>query len=300
MASRLINKYVWIVDTILRHRRITRQELNELWIAAKDISDGCEMPRRTFFNYCKAIESTFDIDILCDRSTYEYYIESDDNRGDIRDWLLDSFSISGTLSNSREIASRIVLENVPSARDFLPTIVDGMRRNRRISFQYRAFDRIGTTVINLDPYFIRIFRQRWYVIGLNHKSNDIRTYALDRISDVVILGDTFPQPPITAAEYFKDCFGIYHDKGTPKKIRIKVLAEQAKYFMALPLHPTQREEIHDQYSIFSYKMLATYDLVQALLSYGYRIEVLAPKSLRVMVAQELRRALEAYPDTQEE
>ena len=53
MASRLINKYVWIVDTILRHRRITRQELNELWIAAKDISDGCEMPRRTFFNYCK-------------------------------------------------------------------------------------------------------------------------------------------------------------------------------------------------------------------------------------------------------
>ena len=174
-----------------------------------------------------------------------------------------------------------------------------MRRNRRISFQYRAFDRIGTTVINLDPYFIRIFRQRWYVIGLNHKSNDIRTYALDRISDVVILGDTFPQPPITAAEYFKDCFGIYHDKGTPKKIRIKVLAEQAKYFRALPLHPTQREEIHDQYSIFSYKMLATYDLVQALLSYGYRIEVLAPKSLRVMVAQELRRALEAYPDTQE-
>lgn len=295
MARNLINKYVWLVDTIMRHKCITRNELNALWVKNKELSDGNPLPRRTFYSYCRAIEEVFDINIACNQSTFEYYIEqSDDSENNLSHWLLDSIAISGSLSDSKDIASRIILENVPSARTHLPRILDGMKQNHRIKFAYRAFDRVNTITITLDPYFVRIFRQRWYVIGYDHVKNDMRTYALDRVSDVQILTDSFNEPELSASDFFKNSFGIFQDKGEPQTIKLKVTSDQAKYFRALPLHDSQIEEIHDRYSIFTYRMLVTFDLVQEILSHGSRIEVLEPKSLRVKVADELAKALANY------
>ena len=297
MSKNLINKYIWLVDTIMRHKSITRSELNDLWVKNKSLSDGNPMPRRTFYNYCRAIEDTFDITISCNSSTYEYYIENDGEAdSSLHDWLLDSVSISGTLADSRQVSSRIVLENVPSARTYLPVILDGVKGNRRLRIKYRAFDRSMTTEILLDPYFVRIFRQRWYVIGVEHQYNSIRTYSLDRITDVQLTSESFQEPDITAEEYYHYCFGIFKDKGSPHNVKLKVEANQAKYFRALPLHHSQQEEIHDSYSIFSYKMLVTVDLMQEILHYGHKIEVLAPKNLRLMVREELTKALAAYQE----
>lgn len=295
MSKNLINKYIWLVDTIMRHKSITRSELNVLWVKNESLSDGNPLPRRTFYNYCRAIEDTFDINIACNSSTYEYYIENaEESESSLHDWLLDSVSISGTLADSREVASRIVLENVPSARTHLPVILDGVKSNRKLRIKYCAFDRTMTSEIILEPYFVRIFRQRWYVIGFENQYNSIRTYALDRISEVQLTSETFEGPEVSAEEFYKYSFGIFTDKGTPHNIKLKVSSSQAKYFRALPLHHSQQEEIHDRYSIFSYQMLVTFDLIQEILHYGKEIEVLAPKTLRMRVADELEKALAAY------
>ena len=54
MARNLINKYIWIIDTIQRHGRITRDELNRLWVKSS-LSDGEPLARRTFYNYRQGI-----------------------------------------------------------------------------------------------------------------------------------------------------------------------------------------------------------------------------------------------------
>ncbi|MDD2961507.1 MAG: WYL domain-containing protein [Muribaculaceae bacterium] len=295
MARNLINKYIWLLDTIIRHKRITRSEIDELWMRNTDISEGNPMPRRTFHSYCRAIESTFDVTIICDSSTYEYYIDDEsEQERNLRNWLLDSVAISGTISDSRELSSRIVLEEVPSARDYLSIIMDGIKRNMRIAFDYKAFDRSQISKIALNPYFVRIFKQRWYVIGLDVSKGQIRTYSLDRFAGIQLLTATFPAPELDAGEYFKYSFGIYRDDSIPQDIKIKATAEQAKYFRALPLHKSQQEEIHDKYSIFYYKMLVTYDLIQEILSHGNKIEVIAPIFLRATIKKELSDALHRY------
>lgn len=296
MAKGLINKYVWLIDTIMRHKRITRKEINELWMRNESISDGNPLPRRTFYNYCREIESTFDITISCSQSTFEYYIEDEsDNHGKtITDWLLDSMAINGTLSNSRDIASRIMLENVPSARLYLPTIMNSMKENRRIDFKYQAFGRSGSTLVTLEPYFVRIFKQRWYVIGREPAKKIIRTYALDRFTDIQVSTISFEPPEIDASEFFKNSFGIYQNDNQPETIKLKVDYDQAKYLRALPLHHTQSEEVHDKYSIFYYQMLPTYDLIEEILSHGSKIEVLEPQTLRVKVINALTEALNKY------
>ena len=297
MARNLVNRYVWLVDTISRYGRITLKDLNKAWLRS-DISEGKPLARRTFFHYRDGVEEMFDINIQCDKSTFEYYIDDTggENNARLRSWLVDSVSMSGTLSNAHDISERIMLENVPSAREHLPIVLDALKQNRRIRFSYKSYTRsLPTDGIVLEPYFVKIFKQLWYVIGLNVKDNQIKTYALDRMSQLNLLQETFDMPQnIDPSEFFKDCFGIITNKNSAKRIVLRVEPTQAKYFRALPLHHSQQEEVHDHYSVFTYKMRITYDLKEELMSHGASIEVLEPKELKLLIRDELEKALKNY------
>ena len=103
-------------------------------------------------------------------------------------------------------------------------------------------------------------------------------------------------PSFDATEYFSYSFGIVADEGDVKSIDLKVEPVQAKYFRTLPLHHSQEEFVHDRYSVFRYHMRLTRDFVSELLSYGPRVEVLAPPELRLMVMEQLRLTLNLYGD----
>ncbi len=297
MSKGLINKYIWIIDTIQRYGRITREELNRLWVKSS-IGDGMPMARRTFYNYRQGIAETFNVVVECDPSTFEYYIDSSGSEQEdkLRNWLLDAASMSGMLSDSRDVSDRIILEDVPSARGNLPVVIQAMKESCRINFSYKAYNRINIKRdIVIEPYFVRIFKQLWYVIGYNVKDEAIKTYSLDRMSDLTIRQDSFVVPEgFSAADYFKNCFGIMQSKGEPKEIVLKSTANQAKYLRALPLHHSQREEVHDSYSLFHYKLLITYDFVQEILSLGSQVQVIAPPELKAAVVNELKLALDSY------
>ena len=298
MARRnLISVYIWIVDTIQRYGAITLAQLNDLWVKSA-LGDGNPIPRRTFFHYRDAIEEMFNISLKCNRSTFEYYIDEEESENDSRmqQWLLDSMSMSGMLTNSRDISHRIVLENVPSARQYLSVVIDAMRDNQRIKFSYKSYKRVNAVDgIVIEPYFVKIFKQLWYVVGMNVKDGIIKTYALDRMSKLVITPETFKMPEgFDPADFFKDCFGIITSHTAPKDIVLRVSTTQAKYFRALPLHPSQQEEIHDAYSIFRYKMRLTYDLKEEIMSHGSDVEVVSPPELKAQITSELKKALSNY------
>ncbi|MBO4870411.1 MAG: WYL domain-containing protein [Muribaculaceae bacterium] len=292
-----INCYLWLVDTIRRYGRITLAEISRQW-QRSPLSDGKPMPRRTFHTYRNAAEQLLDVNINCDRSTFEYYIEDQgDGKSSIHDWLLNSMAVNDALREVGDVSGRVVLENVPSARHHLPVIIDALKQNVRIQFAYKSYTRSQRlSGVTIEPYFVKIFKQLWYVIGYNVKDRKIKTYALDRMSDLTLLaGEEFVMPSgISPQEFFKDCFGITTNQNKVKHIILRVEPTQAKYFRALPLHPSQEEEVHDSYSVFHYRMRITYDLREELLSHGSAIEVIQPPELKTMIREELQRALEQY------
>lgn len=297
MSKNLFNRYIWIVDTIRRHGSITREELSRLWMKSS-VSNGEPLPRRTFYNYRIAIEELFKINIECNPATFEYYIDggNDAHTDSVTDWMLNTASMSNVLTDAREVASRVFLEDIPSARQFLSPVIAAMKECAAISFHYSPYSRTGAPKpVTLEPYFLKIFKLRWYVTGRNVKEDKIKTYALDRITKLTVTPDKFEIPPDFDAEaYFRDAFGIVFSQGETKKVTLKVTARQAKYFRALPLHHSQQEMIHDSYSIFNYHLRLTPDFVQELLSHGPNVEVLAPAELRAMILSNLKQSLENY------
>ncbi len=97
-------KYFWLVDTIRSAGRISREEIDRKWASAR-INDNHEsrLPESTFFRYKNAIEELFDIEILCDRATGQYYIDDTDINSRTKQWLLSQFAVSQSLDTSREL-----------------------------------------------------------------------------------------------------------------------------------------------------------------------------------------------------
>lgn len=296
MAKDLFSKYIWLIDTIKRHGRITREEINKCW-KQSSLSNGESIPRRTFYNYRVAIEELFNINIECDASTFEYYIaDEDEQKESVTNWLLNSTATNGLLTSARDISHRVFLEEVPSAREHLSIIIESLRTSSVVKFDYHPYTRsLPTKGVCVESYFTKIFKQRWYLVGRNVKEDRVKTYALDRMSNVLLTQQKFSMPgDFEPKTYFNDAFGIVVDQSDPKLITIRTDSTQAKYFRALPLHHSQNEMIHDQYSVFEYKMRVTNDLVSELMSYGPRVVVLGPPELRAIIRNETKRSLENY------
>lgn len=285
MAKDLFNRYIWLVDTIYRADGITFEEINEKWLR-NSMSEGLDLPLKTFHNHRKAIEDMFDINIVCDkRGGYKYYIENADDmeKGGVRTWLLNTFAVNNLINESHHLKRRIVFEQIPSGQNFLTPVIEAMRDGMSIEIKYKSFWRQDEYTTEVEPYFVKVFKQRWYLIARNKIKDAIRIYALDRIHALSQTGNAFVMPKdFSPEEYFYNSFGIIsQDNCPPEIVELKVYGTQKEYFRTLPLHHSQEEvENADGYSIFRYYLSPTYDFIQEILSHGCEVEVLSPQRLR--------------------
>lgn len=307
MAKNLINKYVWLVETIYRAGRITFEEINQQWLDEE--MDDKPIPLRTFHKWRIAAEEMFNINIECKRiGGYHYYIDNIDDikSGGLRNWLLNTISVSNLLLSSQSLKDRILLEYVPTGQEYLQTIIDAMKENREIHIIYynpwkdEEFDLI------LQPLCVRLFRQRWYVIALNHypwlNEDGPRIYSLERIRALQVRDETFNMPKDwSAEEYFEGCYGVIRGHDYDKElVKLKVTAGQANYIRGLRLHESQKEvERNDEYSIFTLFIRPAFDFIQELFWQGEDVEVLEPQWLREEIAGKINRMWNKYRKSNE-
>lgn len=298
--SNLFNRYVWLVDIIYRKGKITFEEINEYWLKSSLNFDGEDFPLRTFHNHRQAIELMFDINIECDRRNgYKYYIENSEDmeRGGVRSWLLNTFAVNNLINESHKLKQRILFEKIPSGQMHLTTIIEAMRDSSILEMTYQSFWRKAPSTFEVYPYCIKVFKQRWYVIGNNPSKNQIFIYALDRIKNIQICDKKFQLPKDFDGEtHFADCFGIVADDGhEAEDVLIKVYKKQNNYIRALPLHHSQQEvENTPEYTIFSYLIKPTYDFRQELLSHGAKVEVLSPTWFRNEISEIISVQYDVY------
>ncbi len=301
MAKNLINKYVWLVDTIYKAGRITYEEINEKWLD-QDMDDR-PIPLRTFHKWRIAAEEMFGLVIGCERrGGYHYYIENHDEvkKGGLRTWLMNTISVGNLLMDSQSLKDRILLEDIPSGQDELAIILEAMKTNTQLRITYQSYWRDESHTFNVLPYCVKLFKQRWYMIALSPYYNKVMMYAVDRIYDICKLdGTNFKLPEdFDANGFFDNYYGII--TGTKCKVvevKLKVSAGQTNYLRSLPLHHTQEEiETHSDYSVFRLMLCPEFDFQQELLSKGDDIEVLAPAWLREEMAGRIKRMWSKYKE----
>ena len=296
MAKNLFARYIWEVTTIYNAGAITLKGINDKWCDCY-LFDGNEIPRKTFDNHRKEIETLFDININCNKSDNTYYIaDSDDfQNGKIRRWLLSNFAVNNMLSEAKHLKNRVLFEDIPSGHRFLLPIIQAMRESKLIKITHRSFYRDYDKTVIIAPLALKISHQRWY-ITTQLDDGQMRVYALDRISALEITNEKFEYPKdFSAEEYFANCYGIIAGAEKVDVVKLKVSNNQQKFFRSLPLHHSQKEiETTDDYSVFEYFIQPTFDFRQTILSFADSVEALEPQWLRDEIAAKVRKMAEIY------
>ena len=293
--AKIFQQYVWLINTLLQYKRLTLEEISQHW-ADDMVIDGNPMTRVSFYRHKDAILNMFGIIIECDKEHgYKYYIANPEVLSDdsIERWMLSTMTVNTVLSESASLKDRILLEIVPAGEEYLQTIIQAMKTNKRINIVYQRFGAENNERI-VSPYALKLFHRRWYLIAFTGKH--IATFSLDRIHSLKITNETFELPEdFSAQQYFLEYFGVTTDETPLAHIVIRASDWLPDYLRTLPLHHSQREiSSNDDFVDFSLDIRPTPDFIGELISYGESLEVLEPNDLRLKISKILNDSLKKY------
>ena len=289
--AQIFHQYIWIINTLRACRKLTLEELNQKWMN-DGVIDGNPLQRSSFNRHRDAILNIFGIVIECEPRTYKYYISN--NEASIERWIFSTLAVHGVLADSAAVKDRLVLENAPAGEEYLDVIIRAIHTNRRLRMGYKKFEAEGYEKL-VCPYALKLFHQRWYLLALNDEEQ-MRIYALDRMTMVEITDETFEMPAnFSPQEYFAEYYGVLTDNTPMAHVVVRAHKWMPNYLRTLPLHHSQRElESTPDYTDFAFDIRPTSDFLGELLRHGDGIEVLEPQEIRVKMCEIVAKTLKRY------
>ena len=302
----LFKEYIWLVNIIKRARRISFAEIQEKWIET-EMSGGVELARSTFNRHKDAIEDIFGIYIECDRKNgYKYYIGNENvlHEDSVQNWIVSTLSVNNIFSDSKALHDRIVLQHIP-CDDYLQTCINAMKKNVRVAVRYRKYESDLVSCVDFEPYCLKLFNQRWYVLAHFHRDAEAgkaerdyyAVYSFDRILEMSLTDVRFKvRDDFDAQEFFGECFGVVSGDGTPaERIVLRAYGKQRFYLHDLPLHHSQKligegEGFYD----YEYYVRPTHDFCGHILGLGNQLRVVSPQTLADRICRMATDTLKMY------
>lgn len=290
---------LWIISVFNEYGDFSLKELNERFMRYSLNYDGEEISERTFNRDREFIASSFQIDIEYDARIRKYTFRNKEviKENPIYRYLLSSFHIQNLSSLVIKHKNKIMLQDPPTGVEWLHTVLNAIDQSRTLCFDYTSYyTKDRTYHFELIPAFVRLFEQRWYLIGEFTDRSQTRVLALERMQHLA-LGEKKlqPSPSLTPKAFYEGCYGIIRDDKQPQTIWLKVYDRQVDYIRSLPLHASQKEiETGENYAIFQYYFRPSYDFIQQILWNRENMEVLKPSSFREDIISLLTQMLERY------
>jgi len=179
-------------------------------------------------------------------------------------------------------------------RDTIQVLNDAVLAQRSVRMRYRT-GRTGETATRmLDPYRVWYRSGGLYVVGHDHRSGEVRTFAVERIQSITPSEAAFRvRDDFDFDAYVGQAFGVMSEPAS--KVRIRFSREWATHVQERTWHPSQRLTPSDDGGVeLEMEVGGLLELKSWVLSFGGGAEVLEPDALRDAVRAELARALAAY------
>lgn len=174
------------------------------------------------------------------------------------------------------------------------TLSDAIERRRSVATDYFTASRQTVTHRLIDPYHLRMTDGAWYCIGYCHERREVRTFALDRMTNLQASEDSFEAPAdFSVEEYLAASWSI--ERGAPQRVVIEFDKGQSPYIRGKRWHKSQvLEELPDGVLRMTLTVGGLGEIKRWVMSLGSHAWVVEPESLRAEIALELEAAAAKY------
>lgn len=283
--SKLIyfKRYLYVIDR-LRSRPCSFLDLQEhvmRKLENEDIDTTFEYAIRTFERDKKDIATLFGIDIHYNRKDKTYTIDEEEIEDQSVTRMMDAFSIHHALQEGNKLSPSVFLEKRKSlGTEHIYGIIHAIQNLYWLQFTYQKHWEDFSNQREVKPIAIKESQQRWYLVALDKKDNTVKTFGLDRISNLKITDIKFRPFPYNVEKEFQHAFGV-ETYSPAEKVVLEFSNQQGNYIKTFPLHESQRilEEDEDIILVEIY-IHPTNDIIMELLKYGSNVKVISPISLQ--------------------
>jgi predicted DNA-binding transcriptional regulator YafY len=298
MARRDSIQRINLIVSFLRKKPASFSEIIN-YLEKKSMDDGYNyiISQRTFKRDLELILSLLNVEIEFSPSLKKYVI-IEDSKEEINLRIMEAYDTFNALKIANDISQYIFFESRrANGSEHLSPLLYGLKNKKLVKCSYQKFWEDQPNNRLLMPLALKENSQRWYLIAKDQKDNTIKTFGLDRMSDLSIsdLGFTYPNDA-NIEEKFKDCYGIISDDDyVVEDILISFSSHQAKYIKSLPIHPSQeiiREDSKE--CLIKLRLKPTHDFMMEILSFGKEVEVMEPIYFREEIKNRIKETLEKY------
>lgn len=292
-----ITRYHLIIKK-LRKQPATFKEISDYLSFESELQENnFNVSKRTFKRDLEDISSLYNIDIVYDFSRKVYFIDFDE-QPEVNERILEAFDTFNALNISDRLSNFIHFEKRrPQGTENLYGLLHAIKNKVQISFSYQKFWEAEITQRIAEPYALKEFKNRWYVLANDLKDKKVKSFALDRLSELEITKKKFQLPnDFIVNEHFKYCFGIISpNEHKPQEVILSFDPFQGKYIKTLPLHESQviLKDNEDELLI-KLTLFVTHDFFMEILSFGDNVKVIQPVSLIAEIKIAYENALKLY------
>jgi predicted DNA-binding transcriptional regulator YafY len=294
-----IKRFTIIIDKLQRSKYPSAIDI------LQSLSDGgFEISERSMQRDFSIIRSEFGIDIVYKKSRNGYFIDKDTSinfEAFLR--FLEIVNTADLLTKSirdgKDALNYISFEAEGSLKglEYLKLILEAIHSRNRISFQYFNFQTKKTRTHVVEPYLLKQYQNRWYVVGKPKGINEWRSFGIERIESLEVQLERFsPDKNANPKDLFAKVVGVNFPEAEREIVRIAVKYPQANYVKTLPFHTSQEiEEDNEKGIVLSLFVIPNFELIQKIMMNVEHAKVLEPKWLADEIKSHLKWMIKNYP-----
>ncbi len=299
-----ISRYLLILKKLKVKPYSTYEELQSYidnqfdYLQMQDDTLNIGFSKRTLQRDIKEIRNVFGIDIEYSKTNKGYYISQSETENMNFQRMIEAFDMFNSLNLAQDLTPFIHLEKRrPQGTENLYGLLHAIKNKLQIKFTYQKFWEDENSQRLVEPYALKEFKNRWYIMAKDSKDKNIKSFALDRLTNLEITNQPYQYPENYNIEQgYRYCFGIISPNDEePQDIILSFDPFQGKYIKTLPLHDTQQILVdNEEETKIKLKLCLTHDLLMELLSFGDNMKVIEPKSLADQIKQAHKNAYKQY------
>lgn len=176
-------------------------------------------------------------------------------------------------------------------------LVQGMLNHNVLGLDYRSFRSTRVETLRVEPYHVANLQGEWYLLARVPELNEIRQFAMARVSRVETSGPSFtPDPAFDPSRFLDKTFGRAAIGSRMWPVRLRFSARVSAWVAEQTWHPGQKIRRRRSGEVdLSFDAPGMVEVFRWVLAWGSDVRVLAPAELQRMVRDEVR-AMQACGD----
>ena len=172
---------------------------------------------------------------------------------------------------SNQVEQYVEFESAPLivGSNHIEPLANAIRQKKVLKIHYQSFNSEKAKNYTIHPFYLKEYRNRWYLIGQEEEKQAVITLGLERILELTELPNvTFTSTTFNPKQYFGNSIGISvsNHNTTPEEIIIQYSNPLNLYIKTQPIHSSQTLVSEEETNcVMKYSLCPNYELKSMLL-----------------------------------